>query len=50
MQDLERRLTDRLGTRVSLRDQGGSGRITIRYYSTADLDRILDLLLGSPAA
>lgn len=50
IQDLERRLTDRLGTRVSLRDQDGSGRITIRYYSAADLDRILELLLASPVA
>lgn len=49
MQDLERRLTDRLGTRVSVRDQAGSGRITIRYYSAADLDRVIELLLDRPA-
>jgi ParB family chromosome partitioning protein len=44
--DLERQLTERLGTRVSLRDKRGRGRIVIDYYSSEDLDRVLGLLLG----
>ena len=44
--DLEQRLSDRLGTRVAIRDRSGAGRITIDYYSAEDLERILELLIG----
>jgi ParB family chromosome partitioning protein len=45
--DLERQLTERLGTRVSIRDVDGRGRIAIEYYSSEDLDRLLGLILGA---
>ena len=47
--DLERRLSERLGTRVTLRDQRGRGKIVIDYYSAEDLDRVLGLLIGIEA-
>jgi ParB family chromosome partitioning protein len=39
-------LQRKLGTRVELRDRGGSGTVEIRYGSHADLDRILNAILG----
>jgi ParB family chromosome partitioning protein len=48
--DLERQLTERLGTRVTIRDQRGHGRVVISYYANEDLDRVLALLLGTPTA
>ena len=47
--DLERRLSERLGTRVTLRDRRGRGRLVISYYTSEDLDRVAELLLGSTA-
>lgn len=46
MEDLGRQLTERLGTRVVVSDRDGSGRITIRYYSASDLERVIGLILG----
>jgi len=43
--ELERRLAERLGTRVSIRDRLGRGRITIEYYTVDDLDRVLAFML-----
>lgn len=45
--DLEQRLREVLGTKVSVRDRGGPGRIVIDYYTGDDLARILALLEGS---
>jgi ParB family chromosome partitioning protein len=43
--DLERRIQERLGTKVALQDQGnGRGRIVIDYFNRADLDRVLGVL------
>jgi ParB family chromosome partitioning protein len=44
--DVERQLTERLGTKVSIRDRLGHGRISIEYYSPDDLERLLETLLG----
>jgi ParB family chromosome partitioning protein len=46
--DLEHRLSEHLGTRVSLQDRRGRGRIVIDYYSAEDLDRVLLLLGAAP--
>ena len=49
LEDLERQLRERLGTRVAVQDRGGKGRITIEYFSTEELDRLLEVLLsGGP--
>lgn len=45
---LETRLEERLGTRVSLKYRGGKGSIEIRYYTDADLERVLHLLGINP--
>ena len=47
LSDLERQLTERLGTRVTIKDHDGRGRIAIEYYSTEDLDRLLGLIAGA---
>jgi ParB family chromosome partitioning protein len=44
--DIERQLAERLGTKVSIRDRLGHGRISIDYYSADDLERLLETLLG----
>ena len=44
VRDLEARLARRLGTRVEVRDEGGTGELSIRYGSLDELDRILALL------
>lgn len=44
IRDLEARLVRRLGTRVEVRDAGGSGELGIHYGSLDELDRILALL------
>jgi ParB family chromosome partitioning protein len=41
--DLEQRLQQRFGTRVTLRYRKGKGAIEIRFYSDAELERILDI-------
>lgn len=49
--EIERRLAERFGTKVTIRDRLGRGRIGIDYYTPEDLERLLELLLGvdSPA-
>jgi ParB family chromosome partitioning protein len=37
-------LARRLGTRVEVRDEGGTGELSIRYGSLDELDRILAIL------
>jgi ParB family chromosome partitioning protein len=44
VRDLEARLSRRLGTKVEVRDQGGSGELAVRYGSLDELDRLLELL------
>jgi ParB family chromosome partitioning protein len=43
---LEAELRGLLGTKVSIQDRRGRGRITIEYYSPADFERILDQVRG----
>ena len=45
---LETRIQERLGTKVSIRYRQGRGAIEIRFFSDADLDRLLGLL-GVPS-
>lgn len=45
--ELEERLTDRLGTGVKIDYRGKGGKITIKYSSTEDLERIYRHLFGS---
>ncbi len=44
LEEVRQRLIDGLGTRVDIRGTSQRGRIEITYYSTDDLDRMLDLL------
>jgi ParB family chromosome partitioning protein len=44
--DLERRLFDRLGTKVEIKGDRSGGRFEISYFSREDLDRIAEILLG----
>jgi ParB family chromosome partitioning protein len=44
--DLEDRLIQALGTKVSIRHQGKKGKIEIEYYSLDELDRLLEIFLG----
>lgn len=44
---LESELRSILGTKVSIQDHRGKGRIRIEYYSPAEFERILELLRGS---
>lgn len=42
--DLENRLNERLGTKVSLRYKQGKGAVEIRFFNDDDLDRILQII------
>ncbi len=42
--DLEERLRQRMGTRVSLRGRPARGRIVLHYFSRPELERLLELL------
>jgi ParB family chromosome partitioning protein len=42
--DLEHRLTERLGTKVILRYRDGKGSIEARFFSEAELDRLLQII------
>ncbi|HTJ84022.1 MAG TPA: ParB/RepB/Spo0J family partition protein [Polyangiaceae bacterium] len=44
VRDLEARLMRRLGTRVEVRDHGGSGELAVHYGSLDELDRLLAML------
>ena len=37
-------LKERFGTKVNIKDKDGKGKIEIEYYSTEDLERILDMM------
>jgi ParB family chromosome partitioning protein len=41
------KLQRKLGTKVALRDRGGAGTLELRYHSHAELDRILQAILGA---
>ncbi len=45
VRDVETRLSRALGTRVSMRDREGRGRIVVEYYDYDDLQRLLDIML-----
>jgi len=43
--EMQRRMQEHLGTKVTLHDQGGKrGRVVIDYYTRADLDRLCEVL------
>jgi ParB family chromosome partitioning protein len=42
---LEERLSERLGTRVRIREKNGKGRISIEFFSPDDFDRIQEIIL-----
>lgn len=48
LKDLENRLNDHLGTKVTLAYSPKGGKITIQYYSDEDLNTLIDKLLGKP--
>jgi ParB family chromosome partitioning protein len=43
---LERALSTHLGLRVAIKDEGGSGHVTIRYRDLDQLDGLIRLLKG----
>ena len=45
IREVEQKLIEKLGTKVDVRGTGRKGRIEISYYSSEDLERLLDLLL-----
>jgi ParB family chromosome partitioning protein len=42
--DLENRLRERFGTKVALRYRKGQGALEVRFYSDAELERILEIV------
>jgi ParB family chromosome partitioning protein len=46
VKELEERLRQRLGTRVTLNHRGKSGRLVIHYYSEEELNALVDTILG----
>jgi len=44
--DLEDRLQKRLGTKVTLHSQGQGGKLVIHYFSSEELDGVVEALLG----
>lgn len=47
IKELEERLRQRLGTRVTLNQKKRGGTLTIHYYSAEELNTILDLIMGN---
>ncbi len=45
IREVEERLIETLGTKVSVKGDGKKGTIAIEYYSLQDLERIMDLLV-----
>ena len=45
LEDLETQLKVRFGTKVSVEDRSGRGRIVIEYFTPDELNRLLDVLL-----
>jgi len=48
IREVEERLIEALGTKVSVKGDAKKGTIAIEYYSLGDLERILDVLAGRP--
>ena len=44
IRQVEERLIEALGTKVSVKGNGKKGTIAIEYYSLEDLERILDVM------
>ena len=44
IRDIEDRARERLGTKVSIDEKAGRGKITIHFYSDDDFQRVLDIL------
>jgi ParB family transcriptional regulator, chromosome partitioning protein len=44
--EIEERMARRLGTKVRLIEGKTGGRVVIEYYSPADLERVIDLIMG----
>jgi ParB family transcriptional regulator, chromosome partitioning protein len=44
--EIEERMARRLGTKVRLIEGKTGGKIVIEYYSPADLERVIDLIMG----
>jgi len=44
VQDLENRLRERVGTKVQLKYKNGKGALELRFFSDADLERLLQIL------
>jgi len=45
VQSLEDRLKRSLGTKVEIKTKGGGGQITVHFYSTDELDRLMELFV-----
>ena len=48
--ELERRLAEKLGTKVRILERGTAGRVTLRYRTLAEFERLYSLLMGEPPA
>ncbi|NMB12435.1 MAG: ParB/RepB/Spo0J family partition protein [Firmicutes bacterium] len=46
LRDVEERLQGVLGTKVRIKDKKGKGKIEVDYYSTEELNRILEVIAG----
>lgn len=46
LREVEERLEGVLGTKVKIKDREGKGRIEVEYYSTEELNRILETIAG----
>lgn len=46
VEEVEERLRGALGTKVRVKDRQGRGCIEVEYYSTEELNRILEIILG----
>ena len=44
--EIEERMARRLGSKVRLIEGKTGGKIVIEYYSPADLERVIDLIMG----
>ena len=44
MADLENRIREKLGTKVQLRYRDGKGSVDVRFFSDAELERVLQTL------
>ncbi len=48
LKDVENRLLEIFGTKVSIKGSNSKGKIEISYFSLDDLNRILDIIEGNP--